>query len=131
MQMRVRYAETDAAGIVHYARYLGYLEAARAEALRAAGLSSEMIATYSLHSWLLQAVIRYRASAKFDDLLDVHARVLDVSEPHFRFAYEIQRHADQVVIATSETVHTWTDPQSAAGVHFPAWLVAALDQLRD
>jgi acyl-CoA thioester hydrolase len=103
MQMRVRYAETDAAGIVHYARYLGYLKAARAEALRAAGLSSEMIATYSLHAWLLQAVIRYRASAKFDDLLDVHARVLDVSEPQFRFAYEIQRPGDQVVIATSET----------------------------
>jgi acyl-CoA thioesterase FadM len=80
---------------------------------------------------MLQAVIRYRASARFDDPLDVNAWVLEVSEPQFRFAYEIQRHADQVVIATSETVHTWTDPESDTGVHFPDWLRAALHQLRD
>ena len=130
-QVRVRYADTDAAGIVHYARYLGYLEAARAEALRTAGLSSEKIATYSGHAWLLRAVLRYRAPARFDDLLDVHAWVLDVTDSQFRFAYEIQRPADQVLIASSETVHAWTDRRSAPGVNSPDWLRAALNQLRD
>ena len=130
-EVRVRYADTDAAGIVHYARYLGFLEAARAEALRTAGLSSEMIVAYSMHTRVLHAVLRYRAPARFDDLLDVHAWVLDVGDSQFRFAYEIQRAADEVLIATSETVHAWTDPQSGIGVNSPDWFRAALGQLRD
>ena len=130
-QIRVRYADTDAAGIVHYAKYLAYVEAARAEALRTAGLSSAMIGTYSMHTKLLQAIMRYRAPAHFDDLLDVHAWVLHVSESQFRFAYEIQRPADQVHIATIETLHTWNDPQSQVGVNSPDWLRMALSQLRD
>jgi len=35
--VRVRFAETDAMGIVHHSRYLPYLEAARVEFLREAG----------------------------------------------------------------------------------------------
>jgi acyl-CoA thioester hydrolase len=127
----VRYADTDAAGIVHYARYLGYLEAAGAEALRTVGLSSEMIVTYRVHTSLLQVIMRYRAPAHFDDLLDVHTWVVDVSESQFRFGHEIQRAADQVLIATSQTVHTWNHPQSPVGVNSPDWLRAALNQLRD
>jgi len=129
-QVRVRYADTDAAGIVHYARYLAYLEAARADALRTVGLSSEMIAICSVQTWLVQAVLRYRAPARFDDLLDVYAWVVDAANSQFRFAYEIQRPADQVLIGTSETLHTWADRQSHASINSPDWLQAALNQLR-
>ena len=37
-RMRVRYAETDAAGVVYYANYLIYFEVARVEWLRALGM---------------------------------------------------------------------------------------------
>lgn len=130
MQARVRFAETDAAGIVHYAQYLRYLEAGRAEALRAAGLSSEMIATCLLQARLDDVVIRYRAPAHFDEVLEIHAWVLDVSGSAFRFAYEIHRPADQVLIATSETHHTWTEPTASANPRLADWLLSALDQLR-
>ena len=36
-RLRVRFAETDAMGVVHHAAYLLYLEAARVEYLRAIG----------------------------------------------------------------------------------------------
>ena len=36
--IRVRYAETDAMGVVYYANYLTYFEVARVEYLRAAGI---------------------------------------------------------------------------------------------
>ena len=35
--LRVRFAETDAMGIVHHSRYLPYLEEARVEYLRSLG----------------------------------------------------------------------------------------------
>src|SRR6266508_6851795 len=90
-----------------------------------------MIATCSVHARLVQAFVRYRAPARFDDLLDVHAWVLDVSDSQFRFAYELHRPLDQVLIATGETVHAWTEPESSASGQSPAWLLAALHQLRD
>ena len=37
-KIRVRYAETDAMGVVYYANYLTYFEVARVEYLRAAGI---------------------------------------------------------------------------------------------
>lgn len=129
IQARVRFAETDAAGIVHYAQYLRYLEAGRAEALRATGLSSDMIATCLVQARLDDVVIRYRAPAHFDELLEIHSWVLDVSGSAFRFAYEIHRAADQALIATSETRHTWIEPTPSANQRPPDWLLSAFDQL--
>ena len=128
-QTRVRFAETDAAGIVHYAQYLGYLEAGRAEALRSAGLTSANVATCTLSARLVDAVIRYRATARFDDLLEVHAWVTEVADPQFRFGYEIQRASDQGLIATAETLHTWAEPNPGTSRQLPPWLLIALDRL--
>lgn len=38
LEIRVRYAETDAMGYLHHAQYLVYFEAGRTELLRANGL---------------------------------------------------------------------------------------------
>ena len=129
-QTRVRFAETDAAGIVHYAQYLGYLEAGRAEALRAVGFSSEMIADCGIHGRLLEAEIRYRAPAHFDELLEIQAWIVEVSDSNFRFGYEIQRPADQALVATAETLHEWTDDSASGSARLPERLLTALDQLR-
>jgi acyl-CoA thioester hydrolase len=129
-QTRVRFAETDAAGIVHYAQYLGYLEAGRAEALRGAGVSSELIAAFTVHARLLEADIRYRAPAHFDEMLEIHTWVVDVAGSQFRFGYEIQRPGHEVLVATGETMHAWTDSILQDGAQPPYWLLAALNQLR-
>jgi acyl-CoA thioester hydrolase len=127
---RVRFADTDAAGIVHYAQYLAYLEVGRAEALRSAGLTSEIIATCTLNARLVEAAIKYRAPARFDDLLDVQTWIAEISNPEFRFGYEINRPADHVVVATAESLHTWAVPSPAMSAQLPEWLLSALDQLR-
>jgi len=46
--VRVRYAETDAMGVVYYANYLTYFEVARVEYLRAAGIE-HAIAKFTWH----------------------------------------------------------------------------------
>jgi acyl-CoA thioester hydrolase len=129
-QIRVRFAETDAAGIVHYAQYLGYLEAGRAEALRSAGLSSERIAVCSVQLRLRQAVIRYRSPAHFDELLEISTWVSKLLDSQVGFDYEIQRASDRVVIAEAQTLHDWTDPGVSKCATPPDWLLGALDQVR-
>lgn len=127
--VRVRFADTDSAGIVHYAKYLAYLEVGRAEALRAAGVSGEMIVAHGLRAPVLEAALHYRAPARFDDQLEITAWVSHLINSRFRWAYEIRREPDQVLILTAETLHAWTDLDSAAEMAAPKWLADALGQL--
>jgi len=131
IQIRVRFAETDTAGIVHYAQYLAYLETGRAEALRAVGLSGDMVAACRLHSPVLEALLRYRAPARFDDLLDVTTWIIDISDSRIRWAYEIRRTSDQVVVATAETQHGSTESWPPDGAQRQNSLAAALERLGD
>jgi len=130
--VRVRYAETDAAGIVHYAHYLAYLEVARAEALRALGVAPDAVAAFSLAATVLEAKLHYRAPARFDDLLEVGAGVTDVSDTRFHWAYEIRRNSDRQLVLTAETEHCWSDGgASLRPSSVPPWVRDALQQLGD
>ena len=128
-QVRVRFADTDAAGIVHYAHYLAFLEAGRAEALRQLGLPQARIAACELQAPVLEAVLRYRAPARFDDVLMIQTWVAELDGARFRFRYEIRHAENQALVAASETLHAWTDASSAEAVEPPEWLRAALEQL--
>jgi acyl-CoA thioester hydrolase len=130
-QVRVRFADTDAAGIVHYATYLAYFEAGRAEALRQLGLPQTSIVACGLHAPVQEATLRYRTPARFDDLLLVRTWATEIARQQFRFAYEVLRIDDQALIATGETLHSWTDAQPGGPTDTPDWLLAALEQLRD
>jgi acyl-CoA thioester hydrolase len=132
IQLRVRYADTDAAGIVHYAHYLAYLEVARAEALRGLGVAPETIAAFSLAATVVEAKLQYRAPARFDDLLDVGAGVTGVSDTRFHWAYEIRRNGDGQLVLSAETEHCWSDGErSLRSCAIPAWAREALQQLDD
>jgi acyl-CoA thioester hydrolase len=129
-QLRVRYADTDAAGIVHYARYLGYLEVARAEALRSAGLTRKSVASFLLAAPVLNAKLQYRAPARFDDLLDVAAWVTKVLDEEFHWVYEIRKNADQGLVLVGETVHWWSDGEgSPRRSNVPSWVRDVLQRL--
>ena len=78
----------------------------------------------------MEATIRYRAPAMFDEVLVVQAKVVDVASARFRFAYEIRRAADQILIATGETLHAWTGADSSHTDDLPDWFRTALEQLR-
>lgn len=70
--MRVYWEDTDGGGIVYYANYLRFLERARTEWLRARGRSQAALATDPGILFAVVGVnIRYRESARLDDLLVV------------------------------------------------------------
>ena len=70
--MRVYWEDTDGGGIVYYANYLRFLERARTEWLRSLGWSQQALATNPGILFAVVSVnIRYRESARLDDLLIV------------------------------------------------------------
>jgi 4-hydroxybenzoyl-CoA thioesterase/acyl-CoA thioester hydrolase len=75
---RIEFADTDMGGIVHFARYLVFMETAEHEFLRELGTSVDVVLEDGRHvGWPRVAVsCEYRSPARFGDVLDIRVRVL-------------------------------------------------------
>lgn len=75
---RIEFADTDMGGIVHFARYLVFMETAEHEFLREVGTSVDLVLDDGRHiGWPRVAVsCEYRSPARFGDVLDIRVRVL-------------------------------------------------------
>lgn len=74
---RVYYEDTDAGGIVYHARYLGFAERARSEAMRAVGASVTALLEESGVAFVVRgAAIRYRAPLRLDDEMEIETALL-------------------------------------------------------
>jgi len=129
-RIRVRYADTDAMGVVYHANYLAYFEVARVEALRQIGADYASVVAHGLHLVVIEAHARYVKGAGFDDLLLVHTALGSLSAARFSFNYRVQRETDGAPIATGETVHACVDALTRRPRRLPAWLVDDLQRLR-
>src|SRR3954453_20897219 len=87
--LRVRFCETDLMGIVHHANYLQYFEAGRVEWLRRRGGTYADWARGGIHLPVVDAQLRYRAPARFDDIIEVQTRLTAVRSHSLRFEYVI------------------------------------------
>jgi acyl-CoA thioester hydrolase len=84
-RLRARYADTDATGIVYYGSYQRYFEVGRVEMFRELGLP------YDWRLPIVETRCRYRASARFDDLLEVRSCVEEVRTRAFRIGQQVHR----------------------------------------
>ena len=77
--LRVYFEDTDVAGIVYYANYLRFMERARSDMLRAAGIDQRAVLERGDGVYAVADVaIKYRGSAKLDDELVVLSEVRQV-----------------------------------------------------
>src|SRR6185369_1730074 len=104
-QIRVRYAETDAMGVVYYANYLTYFEVARVEYLRTAGIAYRALEDAGTVAAVTAAQVNYHLPAKFDDELSLLTRCASIGKVRFRVEYEIWREADGSLIVSGYTEH--------------------------
>lgn len=77
--LRVYFEDTDTAGIVYYANYLKYMERARSDMLRQAGIDQRGALDDGTGVYVVaEAHICYRSSARLDDDLRVLSQVREV-----------------------------------------------------
>ena len=82
--VRVYYEDTDAGGVVFYANYLKFMERARTEWLRAAGVEQDaLLAETGLLFVVVEVNVRYHKPARFNDLLDVTVVPVDRGRSRF------------------------------------------------
>jgi acyl-CoA thioester hydrolase len=118
-QVRARFAETDAMGIIHHAAYLPYLEEARVAYLRHLGHPYDAVRRDGLNFAVLEVSVQYRRPLAFDDLIDVHLRAGAVSGATFQLAYLLAVGGERR--ATAVTVHGCVDG-AGRPTRLPAWV---------
>ena len=107
--IRVRYAETDQAGMAHHSAFLPWFEVGRVELLRTLGKPYQEFEREGLHFPVREAFCRYWVPAQFDDLLLIATTSEEVGGASVRFGYRITRGEEAVLIAEGYTVHACVD----------------------
>ena len=96
---KVYYEDTDAGGIVYYARYLNFIERARTEMiydhlkLNHARLKKEYNAVFVVR----ECNIRYHKSANFEDQLEIHTQVIKKTPVRLNLKQQVKR-ADEILV---------------------------------
>jgi acyl-CoA thioester hydrolase len=112
--IRVRYAETDQMGVAYHSNYFIWCEVGRVELLRQLGFDySQMEIEHAVHLPVVDAGCRYKAPARYDDVVTIETRVAALRSTVIKFVYRLfagrPDTAEPVLLAEAETVHVAVD----------------------
>ncbi len=102
-KVKIYYEDTDSGGVVYYANYLKFLERARSEIIYSLGLTNKkLLNNYNTLIIVKSCNIKYKKSAKFEDVLTINSRLKLVSKVSFTMEQIIKR--DTEIISDAEVV---------------------------
>lgn len=91
---RVLYGDTDAAAVVYNANYLRYFELGRTEFMRERICSYREIEEMGFILPVIECHLRFKAPARYDDLLLIETSLTDLKKLTCTFSYRILREED-------------------------------------
>jgi acyl-CoA thioester hydrolase len=96
--LRVRYAETDAMGVVHHSRYIPWFEVGRSDWMREAGLSYADFTRMGYYLTVVEVGARYHKPACYDELITVRTWVAAMRSREIRMEYEVVNAAGETLV---------------------------------
>lgn len=89
-------------GIVHHANYFQYFEVGRVDYLQKRGIGYGAWLERHLQMPLVEASVRYRKPARFDDELTLHTFCVETKRATVKFGYRLYRGPD--LLCEAETL---------------------------
>lgn len=132
---RVRFAETDAQGIVFYGTYFTYMDEAFNALLRAIDYRYERMHEEGWTTHVAHADFDYHAAARFEDVIESRLGTVRIGEIGFTAAFEVHREetgAEEAgeaatdkaetgeLIASGSVVHVAADRETGEAIRVPA-----------
>jgi acyl-CoA thioester hydrolase len=90
---------------VYNGKYLEYFEVGRTELLRSVGLTYNEIEKNGFQLPLIEAGLKYKTPATYDDLLEVEATVTALYSPKVHIEYTIRKEGTDTVVCEGFTTH--------------------------
>jgi acyl-CoA thioester hydrolase len=102
LPLRVYYEDTDLSGVVYHANYLRYMERARTEFFRLAGISrmADLEAAEPTAWAIREAKVSYHRPARVDDALIVRTRLISITGARICAVQRI--YADKTLLVNGE-----------------------------
>ncbi len=113
---RVEFAETDMAGIVHFANFFRMMEATEHAFFRSLGFSIHGHDPVSTTGWpRVSASCDFRAPLRFEDEVEIHLLVAEVRTRSIRYVFIFRKAADGTEVARGEVVAVCASVEKATG----------------
>ena len=119
LEIRVRYQETDAMGVLHHANYFTYFEMGRTEFLRSTGKTYREVEDTGILMVIVKIACKYLRPARYDDVLRLHTRTRRVTAAKIEHDYQLFR-GDEL-LAEGESTLACVDRQGRVQ-RTPEWL---------
>ena len=101
LPIRVYYEDTDSGGVVYYANYLKFMERARTEYLRHLGFEQDQLIEKENTIFAVSSVnANYHKPARFNDLLEVTATIVELKKASMVFEQKVIRKQDQQLLCS-------------------------------
>lgn len=118
--VRIYYEDTDSGGVVYYANYLKFMERARSEWLRSLGFEQDELIEKEAVLFAVRTVqADYLAPARFNDLLDVTARIKKQNKVSLSFEQRITRSSDDKLLCKGEIKIVCLDTETMSPTRIP------------
>ena len=114
--VRVRYAETDAMGVVYHTNYLIWFEVGRGEYMRQKGGDYADFEAQGFYLPVSEVDARFIAPARYGDLIIIRTWTEELRSRSLTFIYEVVMQETGQVLVTGRTRHICTDREGRVKV---------------
>jgi len=104
-EIRVRYAETDAMGIVYHGNYFDWMEVGRSEMFRSIDLPYTQIEEEGIYIPVIEAHCKYIRPARYDDEVIIETQLEKFSAASGTLKYTMYLKSDKTILVEAQTVH--------------------------
>ncbi|NOX45848.1 MAG: acyl-CoA thioesterase [Chlorobi bacterium] len=126
-KIRVRYSETDQAGLVYYGNYAQYYEVGRIEALRQLGHTYKGLEEAGVVMPVLSMNIKYIRPALYDDLLTIKTIIREAPITRMNFEYEISNESGKL-LNKGETTLVFVSKETYKTIKAPEWFTGLIEK---
>ncbi len=124
-RLRVRYHECDLQGVVFNANYLAYFDIALTEFMRETIGSYQRLREGGLDLLVVEASVRFRSPARFDDELDIAFVPAPLGRSSMVSDLQLLRAGETV--AEGRMAHVFVDVEAQTTVEIPDWVREAVE----
>ena len=126
--VKVRFAETDAMGVVYHANYLKFFERARTEFLRSLGWSQNALLEMKTCAFVVSDLsIQFKRPAKLDDELQIRTTLKSLRRASFVFDQRAYR--GQTLMAAANVRVVCIDPTKGVPTAIPSPIFETIENL--
>ena len=117
---RIEFAETDMAGIVHFANFFRMMEATEHAFFRSLGFSIHAHENGATTGWpRVSATCDYRAPLRFEEEVEIHLLVAEVRTRSIRYEFVFRKAADGSEVARGKIAAVCASVDKATGKLVP------------